>query len=130
MIEDRRIARAAITLGYPVTGSGLVVCEEKHIGTAYGKEFFKNINELAQNFPHIFVDMLLAETMTYSNADIFAKKEHRLAMRNKVQLILVDPSLDMENTIREGRRINGLSPGMLAIYPTNPNPAVRVIANN
>ncbi len=128
MIEDKRIARAALILGYPVSQSGLVVCEQQHIGTEYGRELFKLVDSIAKNYPYIFIDLLAAKSMTPTNADRLARKEHFLALKNRVRLVLVDPTEELENTIYEGRRQNGLSPGMSTIYTINPNPRVRIKA--
>jgi len=122
---DRRIAHAANIIGYNVTESGLVVCEQKHINMEYGLELSKMIDIMSNDYPAIFLDLLLAETITVSYANRLALKEHSLAMKRNTKIVLVDPSEKVVSIIDEARRTNGLSPHMRSIFPMNPNPRVR-----
>lgn len=125
---DKRIAHAASLAGYPVKESGLVVCEQPHLGSKYGPELSKTIDTLVQDYSVIFIDMLGAETMTRSFSERLAKKEHFLAMHKDRRLVLVDPNEAIVNAIWWGRRDNGLSPGMETIFTINPNPKRRIQA--
>lgn len=124
---DKRVANAAKLAGYPITDSGLVVCEGAHIGTKSGPELSRSIDRIAQDYAFIFLDMLNVETMTRSFADRLAKKEHYLAMQKHRRLVLVDPSKNLDDVIWQGRRDNGLSPGMETLFTINPTPRTRLV---
>ena len=123
---DRRIAHVAEKAGFNITDSGLVVCEQKHISTTYGPELSRAIDQVAQDYPFVFLDLLLAESIAPSYAEKLVRKEHRLALEQKKQLVLVDPNQGIELTIREACRQNGLAIGLLSLFTINPNPKSRI----
>lgn len=126
MIEDRRIAQAIMTAGYPLEKSDFVVAQPGHLKVVDAQALVRKITKLAETFPFLFIDLLSTTSMAPTGAEQLVKKYHALRLYRGGELILLDPAQQLMQSIYEAQRVNGLATTFPSLYTINPNPKVRI----